>query len=93
VNDEATSPRLLPLVWASQAEPGLDVDYVVKGIVAAGELVVIYGPPKSGKTFLATDMGLSVAAEQPWFGRRVRGGLVIYIASEMGSRVLRRVRA
>lgn len=65
----------------------------MKGLVAAGELAVIYGPPKSGKTFLAMDLALSVAAGVPWFGRRVRAGLVIYIASEMGIRAMRRVRA
>jgi KaiC/GvpD/RAD55 family RecA-like ATPase len=52
---------------------------------------VVYGAPKSGKTFFVTDMGLRVATTQPWFNHRVRAGLVLYIASEMGRRAERRV--
>lgn len=85
--------RLLPLIWAHEADAVLDESYIIKGIVAAGELAVIYGQPKSGKTFAAMDLALSVAAGLPWFGHRVRRGLVIYIASEMGNRAMRRVRA
>jgi KaiC/GvpD/RAD55 family RecA-like ATPase len=54
---------------------------------------VIYGPPKSGKTFFATDLALRVATAQPWFGHRVKPGLAIYIASEMGQRAARRASA
>lgn len=85
--------RLLPLLWAKDASAELDVPYIVKGLVAAGELAVIYGQPKSGKTFLAVDLALHVAAGREWFGHRVRPGLVLYIASEMGIRAMRRVRA
>ena len=88
---EARTP--LPLIWARDAGPMLDAPHVIKGVLGPGELGVTYGAPKSGKTFLATDMGLHVAATLPWFGHRVKGGLVIYIASEMGRRAERRVRA
>lgn len=83
----------LPLIWAGDAGPLLDAAYVVKGVIGPGELIVIYGAPKSGKTFLATDMGLHVAAGMPWFAHRVKAGLVIYVASEMGRRAERRVKA
>ncbi|MDQ2963220.1 MAG: AAA family ATPase [Pseudomonadota bacterium] len=83
----------LPLIWARDAGPMLDVGYVVKYIVGRGELFVIYGPPKSGKTFFATDLGLCVASGREWFGHRVKPGLVVYVAAEMGHRAQRRVRA
>jgi KaiC/GvpD/RAD55 family RecA-like ATPase len=84
----------LPLVWARDARPMLDTAYVVKGSIGRGELVVVYGPPKCGKTFLMTDLALSVAAGLPeWFGMRINPGPVVYVASEMGNRVQRRVRA
>jgi KaiC/GvpD/RAD55 family RecA-like ATPase len=90
---ENESKTLLPLIWAREAGPMLDAPYIVKGVIGPGELIVIYGPPKSGKTFFATDLGLRVAMTQSWFGHRVKSGLVIYIASEMGRRAERRVRA
>ena len=84
---------LLPLIWARDAGPLLDTPYVIKKVIGLGWLIVIYGVPKSGKTFFATDMSLHVAAALPWFDHRVKRGLVIYIASEMGRGAERRVRA
>jgi KaiC/GvpD/RAD55 family RecA-like ATPase len=84
---------VLPLIWAGDAGPLLDAAYVIKGVIGPGELIVIYGAPKSGKTFFATDLGLRVAAGLQWFGHRVRPGLVLYIAAEMGRRAERRVKA
>lgn len=83
----------LPIVWASEAKPLLDSPYVVKNVIGPGELIVIYGAPKSGKTFLATDLALRVATGLQWFGHSVRPGMVVYIASEMGMLVQRRVYA
>jgi KaiC/GvpD/RAD55 family RecA-like ATPase len=91
---EVDAPKTaLPLIWACDAGPMLDAPYVVKGIIGPGELIVVYGAPKSGKTFFATDLGLHVAAGMLWFGHRVNPGLVLYIASEMGKRAERRVKA
>jgi KaiC/GvpD/RAD55 family RecA-like ATPase len=89
---ESAGP-LLPLIWAADAGPLLDAPYVVKNVIGPGELMVIYGAPKSGKTFFATDMALHVATGVPWFGHRVHPGLVLYVASEMGRRAERRVKA
>jgi KaiC/GvpD/RAD55 family RecA-like ATPase len=89
--DEIRRGALLPLVWARAAGPLLDAPYVVKDVISPGGLIVIYGAPKSGKTFFVTDLGLRVAMAQPWFNHRVRAGLVLYIASEMGRRAERRV--
>lgn len=89
----AQAPVHLPLIWARHTGALVDASYVIKGIIGPGELVVIYGAPKSGKTFLATDLALCVATGQEWFGNRVNPGLVIYIAAEMGHRAQRRVRA
>ena len=81
------------LIWASDAHAMLDRPYIVKGVIGQGELGAMYGRWKSGKTFLALDMGMSVATGQHWFGHRVSPGLVIYIASEAGPVIQRRVRA
>lgn len=46
-------------------------------------LGVIYGQPKSGKTFVAVSMACAVAAGVPWLGERVpRAGTVVYIYAE-----------
>jgi hypothetical protein len=66
---------------ATQAEP---LGTVVEGILHAGSLTLIYGPPKSGKSFLLSSCALSVAAQDPeWMDHDiVRPGPVLYVACE-----------
>jgi len=59
--------------------------YLVKGLIPADGLTVIWGPPKSGKSFWATDLLLHVALGRPWRGHKITAGPVIYVAAEGGS--------
>jgi archaellum biogenesis ATPase FlaH len=57
--------------------------YLVDGLVPMGpSFGVIYGPPKSGKTFFATDLFYHVALGREYCGRAVQQGAVIYVTSE-----------
>lgn len=67
--------------------------WLIKRLIEAGTLVVIHGPPYSGKTFLALDMAFHIALGWPWFGRKVLQGAVLYVAAEGGRGVLRRLEA
>jgi AAA domain len=57
---------------------------IVKGILHAGSLTLIYGPPKSGKSFVTTDLLTSVAClDSDWFGHKiVKHGHVLYVTCE-----------
>lgn len=52
-------------------EPVLDRNYLVKGWLDQGAASVVYGPSGVGKTFLALDLTLHVAAGADWHGHRV----------------------
>jgi hypothetical protein len=67
--------------------------WLVHRIFRRGELVEIHGQPNGGKTFLALDIALSVAAGLEWCGRKVEQGSVIYIAAEGVSGLAPRVQA
>jgi len=55
----------------------------VDGLIPAGpSLGVIFGKPKSGKTFLTTDLFLHVAMGRDYCGRAVQAGAVVYITKE-----------
>jgi hypothetical protein len=72
-----------PLV--SFANITLDTDrrgYLVKGLLPSRGLAVIWGPPKCGKSFWATDLGLHIALGREYRGRRVQQATVVYIALE-----------
>lgn len=86
---------LLPL---ANIEPVLERNYLVKGWLLQGAASVIYGLSNVGKTFLALDMALHVAAGVNWHGNRTRsdgetGQVVIYIAAEGGTGVHNRLTA
>jgi AAA domain len=63
----------------------LDADqrgYLVKGLLPNRGLAVIWGPPKCGKSFWATDLGLHIALGWEYRDRRVQQATVVYIALE-----------
>jgi hypothetical protein len=82
-----------PLIWMRDASPMLERDYLIKGFIGIGQLVLIYGASGSGKTFFTLDIGAHVACGRTWRGRRVVQGTVVYIAAESGIRFQRRVKA
>jgi len=79
-----------PRVWIDDAIADTIADYLAKGIINRKQLCVIYGPAGDGKTFFTADLAGHIAAGISWRGRRVRQGLVVYIAAEAGTSILRR---
>ncbi len=67
--------------------------WVVDGHIPLGGLAVLYGPSGSGKSFLALDLALCVAANQPWMGQDVMSGPVVYVAAEGMGGMQQRVEA
>lgn len=65
--------------------------WLVHEAIAEEGLTVIYGEPGAGKSFIALDMALRVAAGAEWFGRKTKRTGVLYIAAEgargMGKRI------
>jgi KaiC/GvpD/RAD55 family RecA-like ATPase len=77
-----TAETPLPLVWYRDIQPVLNGNWIVKNVIPAEAFATIIGHPGCGKSFCALDLSLHVAAGMPWQGRRVRQGLVIYLAAE-----------
>jgi len=76
--------RVLTLRAGWAALQPQELGTVVQGLLHIGSVTLIYGQPKSGKSFLATDLGLTVSGNRPdWMGHRiVRHGPVLYVACE-----------
>lgn len=61
-------------------------EWLVERAVPKNGLVVLYGPPKSAKTFLALDMALSVGTDQEQLhGFQCKSGKVLYVLAEGGA--------
>jgi AAA domain len=67
--------------------------YVVKGLLPRQGLIVIWGPPKCGKSFWTFDIAMHCARKETYRGRKVRGGAVVYLALEGGDGFRRRIEA
>jgi RecA-family ATPase len=65
----------------------------VQGWLACGEVSVVAGASRSGKSFFALEIGLCVAEARPVFGMKTRHGAVIYQAGEGAVGVNKRLRA
>jgi len=83
--DKSQHPKRLQLVSYEElaARPLTPMRYLVHPYLPAGEFTLLYGPPKSYKSFLAMDWALSIASDQQLLGGdSVEPGLVIYLDLE-----------
>jgi hypothetical protein len=56
--------------------------YIIKGLIAPGDLAIVFGAPGSGKSVITPYLAYAVAQGRTVFGRRVRAGRVLYVAAE-----------
>lgn len=59
-------------------------DWLIKHLIERQGVLVVAGETGAGKSFFAIDMGMKIARGIEYGGRKVKQGLVIYIASEDG---------
>lgn len=78
----AASPKRLTILSLADLDALPPPTWLVHGLVPEKSLVVPYGPPKAGKTFIILSMGLHIAAGLDWFGHPVQQGAVVYVAGE-----------
>lgn len=56
--------------------------WLVRGLLPARGLGVVYGAPGSGKSFLMLDLAAAIARGESWAGQRVRSGRVAHVSLE-----------
>lgn len=74
---------------AAQFADGPPLTWLIRDVLPRAELAVLYGEPGSGKSFLALDMAIAIARGEPWRGKKVKAGRVVYVAAE-GARGFRK---
>lgn len=98
-NDNTPSPAKLDswgkltFTWFDDIGTEAKKETVVKGMLGAGEFTMISGLPGSGKSVIVTDLACHIAAGLPWMGRKVKQGLVVYVAAERKKLTERRMMA
>ena len=92
-NGVAEALPMLALLWFATLKDVIRQEHLVKNLLLAESLFMIFGESNSGKTFLLLDLALAIARGAPWRGRQTRRGLVIYVAGESAGSVRNRVAA
>lgn len=93
--DEAASKSKQPFSLISSVEltsmPRPN-DWLIKGLIERGNLLLVFGQPENGKSLLTLDMAFCVATGIDFFGRKVKQGSVIYLAGEGHAGLARRLK-
>lgn len=58
--------------------------WLIKGLLPLRGTASLVGDSNVGKSFCALDAGLAIARGEPWFGKEVKQGGVLYVAAEGG---------
>ncbi len=89
------APHVEPLqfITAAQIKDLPPVAWRVKNVFPAQGVAAIYGPPASGKSFLALDMAAAIASGRDWFGHKCAAAPVFYVYLEGAGALKNRVEA
>ena len=58
--------------------------WAIDGLIPGEKITWLYGPSRSGKSFIAVDMAAAIASGRPWLGRQCDQSTVVYVAAEGG---------
>ena len=82
-----------PIYQAGTLAKRPSTEWIIKGVLPAADLCVLYGASGSGKSFVALHMAATIALGLPWRGRRTRKGRVVIIAAEGAGGYGKRIKA
>lgn len=80
-------------VFPADCETGPRRGYVIKHLIAPGDVAAIIGPPGCGKSMLAPYLAYAVAQGREAFGLRTKPGRTLYVAAEDATGMRQRIHA
>jgi AAA domain/Primase C terminal 2 (PriCT-2) len=93
---KAVAPRAasrLQLFTPAECTSAAPRGYVIKRLIAPGDVACVFGAPGGGKSTLAPYLGYQVARGEHAFGLRTKAGTVLYVAAEDVHGMKNRVKA
>jgi hypothetical protein len=89
--DQPTAPAPSPVEGTERTSPFMSIaqllaqpapEYIIEKFLIERGMAALFGAPGTFKTFIALDLGLSVAHGLPWHGFATRQKKVLYICAE-----------
>jgi hypothetical protein len=81
------------VTWFDEVNKSPAKEWIVKGMIGAGEFSLWVAKPGTAKSVLLCDIGCHIAAGIDWHGRKIKPGLVVFFAAERKALTERRVAA
>ena len=83
-----TARDIEKLLWLRDIELITSSNYIVKGLLYAGDISFWFGQSGFGKSFLVTDIAAHIAAGRDFLGRKVRqtGVLIVPLEGQRGAK-------
>jgi hypothetical protein len=91
--DQFGKPRQFTLTRFNEITLSTSAVYLVKNLIPRAGLIIVWGPPKCGKSFWTFDITMHIARGEPYRDRPVQQGTVVYLALEGGNGFRRRIEA
>jgi hypothetical protein len=92
-DDADNGTRQFTLTRFNEISLSTSAVYLVKNLIPRAGLIIIWGPPKCGKSFWTFDVTMHIARGEPYRDRPVQQGTVVYLALEGGNGFRRRIEA
>jgi hypothetical protein len=80
--NDAAADSALRLRTPAECAVSANRGYIVKGLLAPGDMACIFGVPGAGKSLIAPHIAYAVARGDRAFGMRTKKGAVLYVAAE-----------
>jgi DNA-binding transcriptional ArsR family regulator len=93
LGERTSTDRRLRLLTTQDLAELPPPSWLLGDLLPAGGFSVLYGPSGKGKSFLALDWSMCIAAGLPWYGKSAAVGDVVFIAAEGVHGLHRRVAA
>jgi len=91
---KSTQRGTVPILDMSQLRQSCEsISWVVKHVIPADSIGILFGASGTFKSFVALDMALHVAHGLPWLGKKTKKSPVLFIAAEGGAGLWRRIQA
>lgn len=81
------------LLGAAEIDEDPDVEFLIEGVLEKETLVMLAADSYVGKSYLALDWGLSIAAGVPWHGHETTPTKVLYLMMEGAKTTKKRLHA